>query len=155
MNFNLQLKWQLSVKTDTTKISINLWIIFKVPICFLLCKWLLAASKPLWAAQLKHIVKAGRGEKYISLLCFVAFFPHHYKAVMGDPSKNRLLFYPHLTGLILMCHHYATHCFVTVEYERLPPSSSVHVSIERVDATEIWHETNVSFICCFRILRRK
>lgn len=31
----------------------------------------------------KLIVKAGAGEKYISLLCWVAFFfPRHYKAVM-------------------------------------------------------------------------
>lgn len=39
---------------------------------------------------LKHIVKAGGGEKYISLLCFVAFFPRHYKAVMGGHREKQI-----------------------------------------------------------------
>lgn len=44
----------------------------------------------LWGAELKRTVGAGGGEKYISLLCFVAFFPRHYKAVMGDHREKQI-----------------------------------------------------------------
>lgn len=66
----------------------------------------------------KLIVKAGGGEKYISLLCSVAFFSTSLQSGNGH-ERNGLLCYSHPTGLISMCHHYQTGCFVTVRCE--PP----------------------------------
>lgn len=36
-------------------------------------------------------------------------------------ERNGLLCYSHPTGLVSMCHHYETGCFVTVRCGRLPP----------------------------------
>lgn len=115
-----------------------------------------AAPGCYWGVVSKLIVKAGGGEKYISLLCSVAFFSTSLQSGNGH-ERNGLLCYSHPTGLISMCHHYQTGCFVTVRCEPLFSLSSPFSCIctEGGDATLFWHETNVSFKCCFRILWRK
>lgn len=84
---------QTSCQSKNTHKSFLLWI-SRDPDLFFSCassSWL--PSGPLRVAVLKHIVKAGRVggvKKYISLLCFAAFFPRHYKAVMGDHGEKRI-----------------------------------------------------------------